>query len=64
MRASGSDEKSDYPPPVRKGIEESLEFLVDDELLEVTPKSLRLRKRLLKETDRRRQARQERARTQ
>jgi GTP-binding protein len=64
MRASGSDDKADYPPGVKKGIEESLEFLADDELLEVTPKSLRLRKRLLKETDRRRHARQERARTQ
>ncbi|MCB9825011.1 MAG: translational GTPase TypA [Planctomycetes bacterium] len=63
MRASGSDDKADYPPPVRKGIEESLEFLADDELLEVTPKSLRLRKRMLKETDRRRQARLERARS-
>ncbi len=63
MRASGTDEKADYPPPIRKSIEECLEFLADDELLEVTPKSLRLRKRLLKETDRRRQARQERARS-
>jgi GTP-binding protein len=35
-------------------IEECLEFLADDELLEVTPKNLRLRKRILKETDRRR----------
>ena len=40
----GSDEKADYPPPIRRGVEESLEFLADDELLEVTPESLRLRK--------------------
>jgi GTP-binding protein len=64
MRATGSDEKADYPPPVRKSVEESIEFLADDELLEVTPKSLRLRKRQLKETDRRKTARQERARRQ
>jgi GTP-binding protein len=62
MRASGTDEKADYPPPVRKSIEECLEFLTDDELLEVTPKSLRMRKRLLKETDRRKLARAERNR--
>jgi GTP-binding protein len=62
MRASGTDEKADYPPPIRKSIEECLEFLTDDELLEVTPKSLRMRKRLLKETDRRKQARAERNR--
>jgi GTP-binding protein len=58
IRAAGSDEKSDYPPPVRKGVEESLEFLAEDEYLEVTPKSLRLRKSLLKESDRRKAARQ------
>ena len=57
IRAAGSDEKADYPPPVRKGVEVSLEFLADDELLEVTPESLRLRKRLLKETERRKAAR-------
>ncbi len=53
IRAAGSDDKADYPPPIRKGVEESLEFLASDELLEVTPESLRLRKRMLKETDRR-----------
>jgi GTP-binding protein len=57
VRAAGSDEKATYPPPVRRGIEESLEFLADDELLEVTPGSLRLRKRLLKEVARRKEAR-------
>ena len=57
IRAAGTDEKAEYPPPIRKGVEESLEFLADDELLEVTPKSLRLRKRLLKEADRRKEAR-------
>jgi GTP-binding protein len=57
IRAAGSDEKATYPPPHRKGVEESLEFLADDELLEVTPTSLRLRKRLLKEAERRKAAR-------
>jgi GTP-binding protein len=60
IRAAGSDEKIDYPPPVRMGVEESLEFLADDELLEVSPKSLRLRKRLLQESDRRREFRRRR----
>jgi GTP-binding protein len=58
IRSAGADEKADFPPPLRMSVEESLEFLADDELLEVTPKSLRLRKRLLKETDRRRLLRQ------
>ncbi len=60
IRAAGSDEKATYPPPVRKGVEECLEFLTDDELLEVTPQSLRLRKRILKETDRRKAVRRAR----
>jgi len=61
IRAAGSDEKADYPPPIRKSVEECLEFLADDELLEVTPQSLRMRKRLLKEADRRKDARRRRA---
>ena len=58
MRSAGADEKTDIPPPSRMSIEECLEFLADDELLEVTPKSLRMRKRLLKEADRRRAVRE------
>ncbi len=46
-RASGSDEALRLVPPVVLSLEASLEFLADDELLEVTPKSLRLRKRIL-----------------
>jgi GTP-binding protein len=61
IRAAGADEKLDFPPPTKMSIEESLEFLADDELLEVTPKNLRLRKRLLKEADRRREFRAARA---
>jgi GTP-binding protein len=61
IRSAGADEKADYPPPIKKSIEDCLEFLTDDELLEVTPKNLRMRKRLLKESDRRKQARADRA---
>jgi GTP-binding protein len=57
IRSAGADEKADFPPPTKMSIEEILEFLVDDELLEVTPKFLRMRKRLLKESDRRRENR-------
>jgi len=60
IRSAGADEKATYPPPVRKGIEESLEYLAEDELLEVTPLSLRLRKRQLKEVERRRALRKRR----
>ncbi len=58
MRSAGADEKADFPPAVHMSTEEILEFLADDELLEVTPKSLRMRKRMLKETDRRKAARE------
>jgi len=58
MRSAGADEKADFPPAIRMSIEESLEFLMDDELLEVTPKSVRIRKRMLKESDRRKAARE------
>ena len=47
VRASGSDENLILTPPKRLTLEEALEYLDDDELLEVTPKSLRLRKRIL-----------------
>ena len=46
-RASGSDEALRLVPPRQLSLEQCLEFLADDELLEVTPKSLRLRKRIL-----------------
>ncbi len=46
-RASGSDEALKLVPPVKLSLEASIEFLADDELLEVTPKSLRIRKRIL-----------------
>jgi GTP-binding protein len=46
-RASGSDEALRLVPPRQLSLEQCLEFLADDELLEVTPKNLRLRKRIL-----------------
>ncbi len=54
MRASGSDENVILVPPIRLSLEQSLEFIDDDELVEVTPNYTRLRKRFLKETDRKR----------
>jgi GTP-binding protein len=57
IRAAGSDENIILTPAVRYSLEQALEFLDDDELLEVTPKSIRLRKKLLKESDRRRDSR-------
>jgi GTP-binding protein len=59
MRASGSDEALTLTPPKVMSLEESLEFLAPDELLEVTPQSLRLRKKILDPTKRKRQAKQE-----
>ena len=47
MRASGSDDALRLTPPRVLSLEQSIEFLADDELLEVTPKSLRLRKSIL-----------------
>jgi GTP-binding protein len=52
IRASGTDESISLTPPIRLSLEQALEFIDDDELVEVTPKSIRLRKRLLKEHER------------
>ena len=52
MRASGSDEALRLTPPRQMSLEQCLEFLADDELLEVTPQNLRLRKRILSHADR------------
>ena len=54
MRASGSDDKVRLAPPKVFSLEEFLEYIQSDEYVEVTPKSLRIRKVLLKETDRKR----------
>ena len=61
IRAAGSDENILLTPPVRFTLEQALEFIEDDELLEVTPGNLRLRKRFLKEPDRRRAERERQA---
>uniref|UniRef100_A0A3B0LZ74 Large ribosomal subunit assembly factor BipA n=1 Tax=Arsenophonus endosymbiont of Trialeurodes vaporariorum TaxID=235567 RepID=A0A3B0LZ74_9GAMM len=54
VRASGTDEATTLSPPIKKTLEQALEFIDDDELVEVTPQSIRLRKRYLTENDRRR----------
>ena len=56
MRASGSDDKVSIAPPVIFSLEEALEYIKEDEYVEVTPKSIRLRKIVLNETERKRQA--------
>ncbi|MEA3139957.1 MAG: GTP-binding protein [Gammaproteobacteria bacterium] len=58
MRASGKDEAVVLSPPIRFSLEQAMEFIDDDELIEVTPTSVRLRKRNLKETDRKRSERE------
>lgn len=54
VRASGSDEKAILPPPMQFTLEEMLEYIQDDELVEVTPKHLRIRKIYLDENERKR----------
>ncbi|MCD6353997.1 MAG: translational GTPase TypA [Prolixibacteraceae bacterium] len=56
MRASGSDEKTNIAPAVKFSLEEGMEYIRNDEYLEVTPKHMRIRKILLNEHDRKRQA--------
>ncbi|NNC22845.1 translational GTPase TypA [Salinisphaera sp. USBA-960] len=57
VRAAGSDENIDLTPPVRMSLEEAIEFINDDELVEVTPSAIRVRKRGLTEADRKRAGR-------
>jgi len=54
IRAAGSDEAIILTPPIQLTLERAIEFIEDDELVEVTPHHIRLRKRFLKETDRKR----------
>jgi GTP-binding protein len=58
MRAAGKDENVVLTPPIRFSLEQAMEFIDDDELIEVTPSSIRLRKRNLRETDRKRSERE------
>jgi GTP-binding protein len=57
VRASGSDENILLTPPIRMSLEQALEFIDEDELVEVTPHSIRLRKKMLKEHERKRAGR-------
>ena len=57
VRAAGTDENLVLTPPIRMTLEQALEFIDDDELVEVTPNFTRVRKKMLKETDRKRASR-------
>jgi GTP-binding protein len=59
IRAAGKDENVILTPPIRLTLESAIEFIADDELVEITPKSIRLRKRHLLEHERKRAARVE-----
>jgi GTP-binding protein len=54
VRAAGKDENMILTPPIKFSLEQAMEFIDDDELVEVTPQNIRIRKRFLKESDRRR----------
>ncbi|HBK32809.1 MAG TPA: translational GTPase TypA, partial [Porphyromonadaceae bacterium] len=54
VRASGTDDKAQLTPPIIFSLEEALEYIKEDEYVEVTPKSMRLRKIFLDENDRKR----------
>ena len=56
MRASGSDDKVMLPPPIVFSLEECLEYIQGDELVEVTPHFMRIRKIILSDTERKRKA--------
>jgi GTP-binding protein len=58
VRAAGKDENVLLTPPIQLTLEGAVEFIDDDELVEVTPKSIRLRKRYLTESDRKRASRE------
>jgi len=57
IRASGTDEAVRLTPPIQVTLESAIEFIADDELVEITPKSIRIRKRFLLEHDRKRASR-------
>ena len=59
IRASGTDEAVRLVPPIQITLESAIEFIADDELVEITTKSIRIRKRLLLEHDRKRTRRAE-----
>jgi GTP-binding protein len=57
VRAAGKDDALILTPPIELTLEYAVEFIADDELVEVTPKSIRIRKRLLQEHERKRASR-------
>ena len=57
IRAAGKDDNVQLTPPIKMSLEQALEFIEDDELVEVTPKAIRLRKKHLTENDRKRASR-------
>jgi len=54
IRSAGADEKLILTPPIKFSLEQALEFIEDDELVEVTPKAIRVRKKFLQEHERKR----------
>jgi GTP-binding protein len=58
FRVSGKEDAIKITPPIDLSLEYAVEFIEDDELVEITPKSIRLRKRYLKEHDRKRASRE------
>jgi len=59
VRAAGKDENVVLTPPIQHTLESAIEFIADDELVEITPKSIRIRKRYLSEHERKRASRVE-----
>ena len=62
IRAAGKDDNILLTPPVKHSLEQALEFINDDELVEITPRNIRIRKKLLKEHERKRASRESNAR--
>jgi GTP-binding protein len=63
IRTTSKDEAVRLTPPIRMTLEKALAYIQDDELVEVTPKAIRLRKRLLDENDRKKEERKKEAET-
>ena len=61
VRASGTDDALTLTPAIKLTLEQALEFIEDDELVEVTPKSVRIRKKYLTESERKRESRKKEA---
>jgi GTP-binding protein len=57
MRAAGKDDNAQVRPAREMSLEVCLEYIQEDELVEITPKNIRVRKRMLKESDRRKESR-------